>query len=276
MSWCFWLVTLSVKLNTTPHRKDVSSLVKMTVLCFPTWALTSVKRKGPWTICVVISKGTISPPPRLRTCIPPILPPDVQIVSTFMQVQQSHLVSSRAVMRIWKIQQIVTNTCFYLFTCITSVEDKDCKGFCFSFRSSSVLICGQMTTSFSTAVADTSGLILKCDAPHCSFTCYGHGHTFGLQWHGTFWGNTERQITRSAAVIKTIITDQKPPSVFNRSNYNWCFACLYHNKNITFCYVLYIWGVSEFQYKAVLIFIFIHLVWKVLSRSLIVFEKVDA
>lgn len=127
MSWCFWLVTLSVKLNTTPHRKDVSSPVKMTVLCFPTWALTSVKRKGPWTLCVVISEGTISPPPRLRTCIPPILPPDVQIVSTFMQVPQSHFVSSRAVMRIWKIQQIVTNICFYLFTRITSVEDKDAK-----------------------------------------------------------------------------------------------------------------------------------------------------
>lgn len=55
------------------------------------WHLS--KRKGPWNICVVITEGMVSPPPRLRTCIPPILAPNVQIVSTFMQVTGSHFMN---------------------------------------------------------------------------------------------------------------------------------------------------------------------------------------
>lgn len=44
--WCFWLVTFLPKLNKTPTAKTLSSPLKMTGLRFPTWALTSVKRKG--------------------------------------------------------------------------------------------------------------------------------------------------------------------------------------------------------------------------------------
>lgn len=85
---------LLVQTKQVSHSKDLSSPVTMIVLCFPIWALTSVKREGPWNICVVITESTLSPPPHLRTCIPPILTPNVQIASTFMQVTESCFVGN--------------------------------------------------------------------------------------------------------------------------------------------------------------------------------------
>ena len=76
------------------HCKDVVSPLQTTVLCFPTWALTSVKRQGPWNICVVIVESMISPPPCLQTSIPPILTPKFQIASTFMKEADSQSVNS--------------------------------------------------------------------------------------------------------------------------------------------------------------------------------------
>lgn len=122
MTWCFWLLTFLFKLNKTPTAKNFRPPWRRLLYVLPTWALTSVKRNGPWTICVVITEGTISPPPRLRTCIPPILPPSVQIVSTFMQVAGSQRSLSccgrnqMSALGILKIQQI--KDVFSLFTLI--------------------------------------------------------------------------------------------------------------------------------------------------------------
>lgn len=178
MTWCFWLSTFLFKLNKTPTAKNFRPPWRRLLYVLPTWALTSVKRNGPWTICVVITEGTISPPPRLRTCIPPILPPSVQIVSTFMQVTGSWRSLSccgrnqMSALRILKIQQI--KDVFSLFTLIhLCMIDRAtqfnllCHHFCGNVKkdvSSSVSvpahvwICGQTTTSSSTADQDIGHL----------------------------------------------------------------------------------------------------------------------
>lgn len=113
---------LLVQTKQNSHCKELCPPWRRLLYVLPTWALTSVKRNGPWTICVVITEGTISPPPRLRTCIPPIPPPSVQIVSTFMQVTGSRRSLSccgrnqMSALSILKIQQI--KDVFSLFTLI--------------------------------------------------------------------------------------------------------------------------------------------------------------
>lgn len=62
----------------------------------PTWTLASVRRNGPSAICVVITESRSPPPPHLRSHIPPIPPPGIQIVSTLVQVTGSpHSMSCR-------------------------------------------------------------------------------------------------------------------------------------------------------------------------------------
>lgn len=74
ISWLFWHLTFSFKLNKTPPCKDLLSPLKIYV-----WALTSDrKRRSLKHLCCDCWRHDPSPaaPPRPRTCIPPIPSPN--------------------------------------------------------------------------------------------------------------------------------------------------------------------------------------------------------
>lgn len=86
-SWCFWLLTFLPRLNRTPVAKMwyLPCRQLLYVSLHEPWHLSSKRFLEPSVLWLL--KSLIFPPPCLKTCIPPILMPEVQITSALMQVR---------------------------------------------------------------------------------------------------------------------------------------------------------------------------------------------